>query len=50
MLEGITTGLLVTSAIVYAKLLSSKTNMATLQGIMATLHYGLASKTYVGSK
>ncbi|KAK8403631.1 hypothetical protein O3P69_000013 [Scylla paramamosain] len=41
LLEGITTGLLVTSAIVYGKLLSSKTNMATLQGIMATLHYGL---------
>ncbi|KAG0723469.1 hypothetical protein GWK47_042691 [Chionoecetes opilio] len=40
-LEGVTTGLLVTSAIVYGKLLSSKTNVATLQGIMATLHYGL---------
>lgn len=51
LLEGITTGLLVTSAIVYGKMLSSKTNMATLQGIMATLHYGLGKSagSFLGS-
>ncbi|KAK8744513.1 hypothetical protein OTU49_000845 [Cherax quadricarinatus] len=40
-LEGVTTGLLVTAAIIYGSQLASKTNVATLQGILATLHYGL---------
>lgn len=41
LLEGVTTGLLVTAAIIYGAQLSSKTNLATLQGVLATLHYGL---------
>ncbi|XP_066977344.1 uncharacterized protein [Macrobrachium rosenbergii] len=40
-LEGVTTGLLVAAAITYGAQLSSKSNVATLQGILATFHYGL---------
>ena len=40
-LEGITSGLLVAAAIVYGVKISSTHNMATLQGIIATVHYGI---------
>ncbi|KAK4310707.1 hypothetical protein Pmani_017736 [Petrolisthes manimaculis] len=40
-LEGVTTGLLFTAAVVYGGQLSSRSNLATLQGILATCHYGL---------
>ncbi|KAB7496065.1 Major facilitator superfamily domain-containing protein 6-A [Armadillidium nasatum] len=39
-IEGITTGLLVASAIIYGSKLSQQSNLGTLQGILATFHYG----------
>lgn len=42
-LEGVTTGLLFTAAVVYGGQLSSRSNLATLQGILATCHYGLGT-------
>ena len=39
-LEGVTTGLLVASAIIYGAKLSNKSNIGTMQGILATSHYG----------
>ncbi|XP_042856325.1 major facilitator superfamily domain-containing protein 6-B-like [Penaeus japonicus] len=39
-LEGITTGLLVATTIIYGAQLSCDTNVATVQGILAAFHYG----------
>ena len=41
LVEGATTGLLVAATILYAAKLAPRSSQATLQGVIATVHYGV---------